>query len=165
MHVRLEKKIDASADAVWEVLGTEFANIDRWANFVKSSRPIEAAEVPPGVRAARSAPVPGRETITKVRIVEVLTAYSDADRTLTFQGVGLPKIVTLAEDEQSVRVDSSSSCTVTFDVTMTFLGPFVVFEPLMKRRMTKQFSEILGDLKTHVEAAAAHQSINQQTNH
>lgn len=163
MHVQLEKKIDAPADAVWDVLGRQFVDIDQWATFVKSSRPIERSEVPADITAARNSPVPGRETMTKVRIVEVITAYSDADHSLTFHGVGLPKIVTLVKDKQSVRSDSATSCTVTFDVTMEFLGPFAIFGPVMKKRMTKQFGEVLDDLKKHVESALTHPGADQRT--
>lgn len=160
MRVRLERKIDAPAAAAWEVLGPQFTEIDRWASFVKTSRPIERNEVPAGVVAAPTAPVPGRETTTKVKIVEVITAYSDTNRSLTFQGVGLPKIITLVKDDQSVRADSETSCTAIFDVTMNFKGPFAIFGPVMKKRMTKQFGGILDDLKVHVEAVHAKQTLN-----
>ena len=41
---------------------------------------MERSEVPDDLTVAASAPVPGRETTTKVTLREVLTAYSDDDR-------------------------------------------------------------------------------------
>ncbi len=152
MQVRIEKKIDAPASVTWQVLGPQFVDIDQWASFVKTSRPLEQDEIPAGVVAATNAPVLGRETMTKVRIAEVITAYSDENRVLTFRGVGLPKIVRLIQDEQSVRADSDTTCTVRFDVTLDLVGPFAIFGPVMKRRMANQFGGILDDLKAHVEA-------------
>ena len=155
MHLRLEKRINAPADVVWQLLGREFDAIDEWADFVKTSRPISPDEVPAGLTAAPTAPVPGRETMTKVKLVEVITAYDDAARTLTFHGVGLPPVISVASDEQSVRPDGATASTVAFDITMGFRGPFVVLGPLMKRRMTKQFDGILDDLRRHAEATHA----------
>ncbi len=152
MDFKIEKVIDAPAAVVWDILGPQFATIDEWASFVNTSRPLERSEVPAGVVAAPDAPVPGRETMTKVKIAEVITAYSDENRTLTFRGVGLPKVVKLVQDEQSVRIDSATSCIATFHITVEFLRPGAVFGPVLKRRMSKQFSGILEDLKVHSEA-------------
>ena len=153
MHLVLEKTINASADDVWKVLGTEFAEIDKWAEFVKTSRPLAANEVPEGIKADPNAPVPGRETMTKVKIVEVLTAYSDENRSLTFEGIGLPKIITKAQDTQSVKATGPSTSTVSFVIDFDFLGPFAVLSPIMESRMSKTFTEILDDLKRHVETS------------
>lgn len=154
MDLHLETAIDASADDVWAVLGRDFAGIDSWASFVKTSRAIEMDEVPDHLTVAAEAPVPGRETTTKVTLTEVLTEYSDEDRTLTFDGVGLPPIVSIARNVNSVRPTGDGSSMVSFDVHMGFRGPFAIMAPVMKRRMLKTFGEVQQDLKQHVEAAS-----------
>ena len=153
MELRIEQRIDAPADHVWRVLGTEFAEIDRWSTFVKTSRPLDRGEVPSGLTVAPTAPVPGRETTTKATLKEVLTGYSDEERTLTFVGLGLPPIIRLARNVQSVRADGPDRSTVVFEITFDFLGPFAVLGVVAKRRMATTFGRVLDDLKRHVEAA------------
>lgn len=151
MQLHLEQKINTPADAVWRVLGGEFADIASWASVVKTSRPIDASEVPASVRVASTAPVAGRETTTKATLKEVLTAYSDEERSLTFEGVGLPKIVRSAHNTQSVREIGPSTCAVVFDVQFDFARPFGFLASPMKRRMAKTFGGVQADLKHHVE--------------
>ncbi|MCP3975491.1 MAG: hypothetical protein GY720_13485 [bacterium] len=153
MHLLLEQRINAPADSVWQVLGTQFADIAEWATFVKSSRAISQKEVPASFTVPAAAPVPGRETMTKVKVVEVITAFSDEDRSLTFEGTGLPRIIRRAQDIQSVAAEGENTSTVTFEIDFDFVGPFAAFSPILRRRMTKTFGGILVDLKQHVEAA------------
>ena len=155
MKLRLETPINAPADTVWKTLGTDFVDIDTWAGFVKTSRAMTASEVPASIEVPANAPVPGRETMTKVKVQEVITAYSDEERSLTFQGIGLPKVIRLVQDKQSVIPTSDTSCTAVFDVTMEFMPPFGFMGSFMKKRMSKQFSEILDDLKSHSESMHA----------
>ena len=53
MHLRLEADIAAPADKTWNLLGTQFAEIDTWATVIKTSRPIGADEVPASMMVAR----------------------------------------------------------------------------------------------------------------
>lgn len=153
MHLKLETDIAAPADDVWRVLGIQFADIDNWSTFVKTSRTIEASEVPPSFTVAETAPVAGRETSTKATLIEVLTDYSNRDRSLTFHGVGVPKVVKRARNVQSVREVDANRSTVVFEVDFDFVGPLELLGPLVKRRMEKTFSEVQTDLKRYVEAA------------
>lgn len=153
MHLRLEQRIAAPAQSVWQVLGTQFAEISEWSTFVKTSRALDPSEVPASMSVPPDAPVPGRETMTKVKVVEVITAYSDENRSLTFEGIGLPKIITQAQDVQSVEANGPDSSTVVFEIDFDFAGPFAVFSPIVKRRMAETFTDLLLDLKQHVESA------------
>ena len=154
MQLHLETPIDASADAVWAVLGRDFAGIERWSSTVEASRPIDKSEVPSGLEVDPSAPVPGRETTTKITLIEVLTAYSDNARSLTFVGVGLPPIITEASNVNSVRPTGENSSVAVFDVSIDFKGPFAIIAPLLKRRMAKTFGIVQHDLKAFVESGA-----------
>ncbi|MEM9651054.1 MAG: SRPBCC family protein [Actinomycetota bacterium] len=152
MHLRLEQPMNAPADLVWRTLGMEFAEIDRWSTFVRTSRPIDRSEVPIDSHVAPSAPVPGRETRTRAKLIEVITAYSDTDRSLTFAGVGLPRVVRRATDTQTVHTDGPHRCIVSFEIDFDLVGPLRVFDPIIRRRMTRQFTEVLDDLRRHTEA-------------
>ncbi len=74
MHLRLEQSIAAPAQSVWQILGPRFAEISEWSTFVKTSRALDPQEVPASMSVPPEAPVPGRETVTKAKLVEVLTA-------------------------------------------------------------------------------------------
>lgn len=152
MHLRLEQRIDAPASSVWQVLGPQFADIAEWSTFVKTSRALEPSEVPSSIDVPASAPVGGRETTTKAKLVEVLTAYSDEDHTLTFEGVGLPRIITRASDVQSVVAEGPDASTVVFEIDVDLAGPFAMFGPIVKRRMARTFADLQLDLKRHVES-------------
>lgn len=149
-QVHLEQNIDAPADAVWNTLGTQFADIDSWASFVKSSRALADDEIPASVTVAPGAPVPGRETTTLATLKEVLVAYSDNDRSLKFTAIGLPPIVKVMQNTQTVH-ETATGSKVTFDIEMEFLGPFSILGKVMSRRMAKTFPGVLIDLKNHVE--------------
>lgn len=151
MQVHLETEIAAPADKAWAVLGSDFAGIDRWSSVVKTSRPIGHDEVPSSVTVARSAPVPGRETKTKVTLTEVLTKFDDDRRSLTFVGTGLPPIVRRAENTQSIVETGPGSSKVVFEVEFDFKGPFGVLGPIMAKRMSSTFGAVQEDLKKYLE--------------
>ena len=153
MHLHLETEINAPADTAWQALGPSFAQIDEWASFVQTSRPIDRSEVPDDLTVDPTAPVPGRETTTKATLIEVLTNYDDAGRTLTFHGVGVPRIVTRARNVQSIRTTSPTTSTVVFEVDFDLWGPFRIFDPILRRRMAATFGDVQADLKRHAEHA------------
>lgn len=152
MRVHIEKKINAPADEVWQALGPEFADIDDWATFVRSSTALSVDDAPKGMTIATTAPVAGRETTTKATLREFITAYSESERSLTFDGAGLPPIVRHARNVQSVRDHGDGTSTIVFDVDFEFKGPFKVLDPVMRRRMEATFSGVQEDLRIHVES-------------
>lgn len=154
MHVHLEQKINAPADTVWAYLGPDFANIDRWASFVRTSIALTPHDAPAGMVIAPTAPVAGRETRTKATLREFITAYSDEQRTLTFDAAGLPPIVRRGRNVQSVRDDGDGTSTLIFEIDFDFRGPFKVLGPIMRRRMGESLGGVQEDLKTHAEQAA-----------
>ncbi|MEM7092573.1 MAG: SRPBCC family protein [Actinomycetota bacterium] len=155
MHVHLERSIHADADLAWQLLGPEFASIDSWASFVKSSRALDVADAPVGMVIAVDAPVAGRETTTKATLREFIVAYSDADRSLTFEADGLPPIVRRGRNVQSIRATGPDTCTLVFEIDFDFRGPFKVLGPVMRKRMQKSLGGVMDDLKTYAEAAHA----------
>ncbi len=139
MNIVIETEINAPAETVWKILAHQFADIASWSSTVDQSAPIGMDEVPSGMRVAPEAPIPGRETKTKAATLrEILVEYSDADRTLTFLGDGLPKVIPMASDRQTVEAIAADRCRVTFDVTMELRFPVSLFTPLLKKRIGKR---------------------------
>jgi hypothetical protein len=111
--------VAASADAVWEVLGHRFDRIGEWATAIPASTALPVSAALPRDRPARTiggAPVAGRVCTTGVRLVprvtETLVAYDDANRTLTYEGSGMPRFVTTARNTWTVAPLDGRHCRV-----------------------------------------------------
>ena len=153
MKVYIETSIDAPADRVWDVLGRRFAEIDQWTSIVDTSRPLEPEEVPTDVMVAAGAPVPGRETKSRVLTAkEVLVEYSDSDRQFTFDTADLPRVMKSARNRTRVTEVGSDESVVSFDIEIEPDGVMRPFMPILKKRMTRSFGTVQQDLKDHVEA-------------
>ena len=151
MDLHLEQEINAPADKVWEVLAHQFAEISNWSPRIKSSRAIDISEVPAGFKVAESAPVPGRVTPNPLgELTEVLTKYSEANKTFTFEVAGPAPLFSL-----TANAKGADRCLVTFDIFFLPKGIFRLFGPLLKRRFqTSPFGPagVIKDLKVYVES-------------
>jgi Polyketide cyclase / dehydrase and lipid transport len=85
--------INAPAEAVWDIIGRQFDRIGEWATAIPASAAVP--QDAPGEPTA--APVAGRVCDTGIRMLpqatEMIIAYSDRDRTLTYQATGMPAYV------------------------------------------------------------------------
>lgn len=152
MDIHIETVIDAPAEKVWDVLAHQFASIESWASVVDRSRPIDLSEVPDGVKVADEAPIPGRETKSRVvEAKEVLVQYSESGREFTFSTVDLPPFLGVAENRSRVTPVGSDGCVLSFDIHVEPRGPFKLMTPLLKKRMTNSFTTVQTDLKVFTE--------------
>jgi hypothetical protein len=114
-NLSTEFVVAAPAEAVWDVVGRRFDRIGEWATAIAASRAVPArndsvATTRPGglavVPAVLDAPVTGRICRTGMRLLphvtELLVAYDDTIRTLTYRASGLPAFVTTAENTWTV---------------------------------------------------------------
>jgi hypothetical protein len=116
-----ELTIDASPDTVWRILGPGFARIGDWATAIPASAALIAVSERSriridGIAAAADAPVAGRVCKTGLRMVpqvtEMLVAYDDANRTLTYHASGMPSFVTTARNTWTVTPLTEQQCNV-----------------------------------------------------
>ena len=153
MKLHLEQEINAPADAVWNIIGRQFAEIAHWSSIVETSRRVKATEIPYDIMPAEGAPVLGRVTKSKlVEATEILTAYSDDDRAFTFTATDLPKFM-LSKTQNNTKVFylEQHKSRITVDIEMDFTLLFSFLGPVMKRRMANSFSQLLGELKEYAE--------------
>lgn len=156
MDVHISTEINAPAEKVWKILAHQFGDIAEWTPVVKSSRAITAEQIPPGLTAAASAPVPARETASPAgTFTEVVTMYSEDSMEFQFDAAGLPPIFSEAIDVQRVIPKGDDQCTVTFDITMTPRGPFKLFNPILKKRFGSTMSRVQQHLKVFAETDQA----------
>jgi hypothetical protein len=157
MELQIKEVINAPADKVWQVLGHQFADIGNWSTNVATSRALDSSEVPSRFKVAPSAPVPGRATPNPLgELKEILTMYSDNDKTFTFEVDGLPPIISHSQNTTKIIEQGSKECVVTFDLTMEPKGVFKLMDPILRRRFaTSQRGPagLMSDLKQFVESA------------
>ena len=163
VKVQIKTKINAPADKVWEILGHQFANISEWTSVVVTSKALTANEIPEGsYQPAESASVPARQTTSinkgkSATLTEVVTAYSDEHRELTFYGVGLPSFIAYASDKQSVISTGENECEVVFNVEIRLKGIFKLFKGAAKKRFAANFKKVQNDLKIYAETGKVSQ--------
>jgi hypothetical protein len=143
--------VDASADAVWEVIGRRFDRIGDWATAIRASTAVEG----PGP-ALPGAPFVARVCQTGIRLVpavtETLVAYDETARSLTYQTGGMPGFVTLARNTWTVAPLDEHRSTVglraRFDTTglLGLLGRWIVLA--QTRRASRNIAD---DLRHYVE--------------
>lgn len=158
MEIQLKQEINASAEKVWGVLAHQFAEISEWAPRIEASRVIDISEVPAGFKVAESAPVPGRVTPNPLgEVTEVLTKYSEANKTFTFEVAGPAPLFSLTANNTRVIAKGDDKCLVTFDLHLMPKGIFKLFEPILKRRFQTSArgpAGMIKDLKHYVEGTS-----------
>ena len=158
-HLESSAMIKAPASEVWRVLGEEFSNIDQWFSMVEFSRPIGINEVPDNVKPDfEHVPVMGRYTESKaIRATEVLTAYSNEERSFTYQAVGLPyRLVKAAQNQTYVEVVDAQTSRVTIQADMRFTALATVFRPVMKKRMSRVYDQLFTELEYYLQTGQAY---------
>lgn len=149
--------VAAPADRVWNVIGPGFAAIGQWATAIPASTAVPTRRSPPPIAAAAlGAPVAGRVCQTGIRLVpqvtEILLAYDDAARTLTYQAEGMPAFVTLARNTWMVTPTGPDRCRVSlrarFDTRglLGLLGRWIILA--QTRRTSRHLAD---DLRIFVE--------------
>lgn len=155
MKVYLQQDINASAETVWQIVGKQFANIADWASSLDYSHAITTEDVPTGVQVAPTAPVAGRVTPNPLgELTEILTHYSDDDRTFTFTGLGLPPMIAYMNNTTTVAELDSDHARVTFEIEGELRWIFKLLDPLFERRFaTSKYGPagVIKDLKRFVE--------------
>jgi hypothetical protein len=162
-----EFAVAAPADAVWDVIGRRFDRIGEWATAIPASTALpppadtetataQAVTRLPVARISGGAPVAGRVCTTGVRLVptvtETLIAYDDANRTLTYEGSGLPRFVTMARNTWTVTPLDERRCRVTMQarfVTRGLLGYLGRWAILAQVGRTARY--LADDLRHYVE--------------
>jgi Polyketide cyclase / dehydrase and lipid transport len=143
MKLSGEVLIEASADAVWEIIGRRFADIGNWATAV------EASYAEPGARAGRVCRTGLRAFPT---VTERIIALDDSVRTLRYEATGLPRFVGEAHNRWQVTAAGPDRARARFDGVLRMRGPLgrLVALPI-HLRMLRETRTVLDDLKYYAE--------------
>src|SRR5262245_25624582 len=145
--------VNASAEAVWEVVAGRFDRIGEWAAAIPASG-VAAADL---ALVDLAAPVPARVCETGIRalprITETIVGFDSANRTLTYEATeGMPSFVTAARNTWTVTALSATRCRV--DIVAEFstrglLGRLA--RAAILARVLRDGRHLLEDLKHYVE--------------
>ncbi len=155
LKIYIETEINSSADHVWEILGTKYADVSVWSSLVDTSYSITAEDLPMGYEALPNSPVPARITVAgkkEHKITEVLTIYNDESRELKFYGEGLPGFFVSSSDHQRVESIADNKCKVSFNIELKLKGPGIMLKGLLKKRFFKVMTEFQNELKVYAES-------------
>jgi len=145
MKVKRQVTVNAAANKVWKILGTDFKSISEWASIVLESKAIP--DLPPGS---------GRVLNTKGlgEVVEIIYKYDDDKRELAFilEDKKMPFFMRNIDSTWRVKLqgDARSVLEVEFDVTV-----MPVFKQLMSgmisKRIAKRTDGLISELKYFAE--------------
>ena len=145
MQVSLQTTVNASADKVWKILGSDFNKVSEWAGIVLDSKAIP--DLPAG--SGRICNVKGvGETLEKI------TLFNDQQRkfAFTFESAKNPFFVKKIENTWRVEPKEDDQSTVQVHVEARIMP---VFRQLIGGKMNKMFNRsaksLLGELKYFVE--------------
>ena len=142
--------INRPAEAVWDIIGRRFDRIGEWATAIPASAAI------PQEPTVSGAPVAGRVCDTGIRMLphatEMIIAYSDSDRTLTYQATGMPAYVGVARNRWTITAVDQQRTRAAFEAVFAprgILGRLLAGWLLVKIGRTGR--DLLGDLKHYAE--------------
>lgn len=158
LTVNVSVEIDAPADEVWNVIGKQFAEIEKWSSAIISSEAVPFNQVPTGFVASQNSQVAGRKTKSKtLDATEILVEYSDQEQAFTFVTAETPSFIVHGQNHTQVSILSPNQSRVTFDIEMQLKGLPRILKAVFKKKMTKVMTEVQQDLKQYVETGLSAQ--------
>jgi hypothetical protein len=142
--------INASADAVWAIVGKDFANAGKWATSVDHSVGSGSPEFEGASCSTRSCDLNAKGFSS---IKEKLIQYDDEKRELTYDVYeGFPGFVIKASNHWTVIPLTATTSKVKFDITME-MKPFMgaIMGGMMKKNLNSTLPVVANDLKVYAE--------------
>lgn len=147
MKIERELSIAKNIEAAWDVLGNQFADMDKWASFVSKS---EMSGDPKEVGSIRSMETTNGHTKQKV------TSFDASNHSLSYAGIeGVPFFLENVSASWSLSAidENSTSLVLNFSAdTKGIAGLFL--GPVVKMKFGKIAGELLDDFKVFVETGA-----------
>lgn len=146
--------IDRDTDTLWRIVAEEFDDAYKWMEFVHRSYKVDEA---PSIK---DAPVAGRvcEFTTKpngLKAVERILSFSASSKTFSFNVVPMnaPRVFPVAKNTVTMTVApfGNNQCTVTWSSDIELTGFGYLIYPIIKHGLSKNFGEIMQDLKNYAE--------------
>ena len=152
MNIRKEMMIEKDIDAVWAVMGTQFAQVHLWSSNFFDSKPAGPAKFP-------GLDYSVRDTVTeRGQTVQALDTFDATNFALTYHiSKGAPKIAKRAVGMWSLKSIDKNSTTVIIEFIMETKGIIGFLLPALIKLKIKQASLVIAEeLKYYLEQGKAH---------
>jgi hypothetical protein len=151
--MKIIKKLEISKpiDEVWEVLGNQFGEIDRWASLISHST-LSGDSTLKGISyAVRSTETTGGPT------KQEMTSFNAEQHSLSYKAIsGTPAFFKSVTAAWSLSKTSQSSTALVLDFEVKFKGISAILSPLVKLKLGKVGHGLLEEFKYYVEKGTPH---------
>ncbi len=148
MKIIKELSIDKAVEAVWEVLGNQFGEIDKWASLIRSSELSKKALTPGTVRSTETTGGPTKQELTDFNPEQHLISYK-AIAGAPFFAKGINATWSLSKKQ-----DNSTKLILDFEITFKGIGG--ILSPIVRKKLGKVGDVLLEELKYYIENGQPH---------
>ena len=154
MKIARKLRVDASPDAVWDILGPNYVRAGDWASsvYVSGARP--------GTPKVAGAPAAGRTCETSLGpFTETIEAYDPARRHVAYSATGdkMPGFMRGLRNAWTVRPASGGGSEVEMELNADIAFPFnILMGPMMKMQFGRVLKEATQELKHYAETGQPH---------
>ena len=147
MKIIKELVISKPIENVWEILGNQFGEIDKWASIINHSK----LDGHLGVGVIRSTETTGGPT------KQELTSFNPEQYSLSYKAIaGTPFFAKSITAKWTLVKNQNNNTKLVLDFQVGFKGIGGILTPIVKKKLGKIGNEILQDLKYYVENEKPH---------
>lgn len=151
MKIQKELSIAKPIDEVWEVLGNQFGEIDKWASIISKSEVSGPAKIDGVDYSIRTTMTPNGET------KQELTGFNAINHMISYKSIsGTPAIIKEVKAKWTLKSSSDNSTHLTLDFNAEMKGIGHLIAPIAKIKLGKVGDELLEDFKFYVENGKPH---------
>ena len=151
MKIIKELAINKPIDEVWEVLGNQFGDIDKWASLISKSE-VSGTPTIDGVSfSIRSTETTGGPT------KQELTSFNPANYSLSYKAIaGTPAFFKAVRASWALTKTDENTTQLILDFEIDFKGIGGLLSPIVKLKLVKVGDELLEEFKYYVENGNPH---------
>lgn len=143
--------INKPIEDTWEVLGNQFADVDKWASLILRSEVSGKATIPGVSFSVRSTETTGGPT------KQELTSFNPEQHSLSYKAIaGTPFFFKAVRAAWSLTKNQNNTTDLLLDFEVDFKGIGGILAPIVKKKLGKVGDELLEDFKFYVENGKPH---------
>ena len=151
MKIIKELSIAKPVEEVWEVLGNQFGEIDKWASIISHSD-VSGQPKLPGVNYSMR-----NTTTTQGDGQQELTGFNPDKHEISYKSIsGTPAIIKQVSAHWSLQKEGENNTQLRLDFTAEMKGMGFILAPIAKIKLGKVGDVLLDDFKYYVEHGKPH---------
>ena len=151
MRIIKELSIAKPIEEVWEVLGNQFGEIDKWASIISHSEvsgPAKLSGVNYSIRSTKT---------TQGLTQQELTSFNPDKHTISYKSIsGTPAIIKQVTAHWSLENGEDNNTHLVLDFSAEMKGLGFILAPIAKIKLGKVGDVLLDDFKYYVEKGKPH---------